>query len=329
MTLEQRIDNILGPWPTPDQTREGILLLARHLQRHDELVTLQRDIDAYAADRRMPDDALDALEAHRDRLRQEIWDGTPILHLAKEAEADTGLPPLEFKPMATYGWGPDAAVKQMADTVQRWTVELSQRIAKDADGKMAAALREYGFVPKAELDTANERIEELQEGASKADVGPLDLEAIESKAHRLMVATWECDKLSYTDQWQLTSRDVPALVAEVRRLHAERDKAQAEVAEHRRHVATVMGREEALKKEIAELEARLAERDADSEVGRAIRGWKPKAGHIRAWIEQIRMIADGTPRYRMMWRKAPGREGHTCWYCSIADAIREYNERED
>ena len=52
MTLEQRIAAILGEWPTPDQTREGILLLARHLQRHDELVTLQRDIDAYAADRR-------------------------------------------------------------------------------------------------------------------------------------------------------------------------------------------------------------------------------------------------------------------------------------
>jgi len=46
VTLEQRIDNILGPWPTPDQTREAFLLLARHLQRHDELVTLQRDIDA-------------------------------------------------------------------------------------------------------------------------------------------------------------------------------------------------------------------------------------------------------------------------------------------
>ena len=87
MELSKRIDTILGPWPTPDQTREGMLLLAKHLQRHDELVALQRDIDAYGENRLMPDDALDALEAHRDRLRQEIWDGTPILHLAKEAEA--------------------------------------------------------------------------------------------------------------------------------------------------------------------------------------------------------------------------------------------------
>lgn len=42
MELSKRIDNILGPWPTPDRVREGILLLARHLQRHDELVTLRR-----------------------------------------------------------------------------------------------------------------------------------------------------------------------------------------------------------------------------------------------------------------------------------------------
>jgi FtsZ-binding cell division protein ZapB len=72
MELSKRIDNILGPWPTPDQVREALLLLARHLQRHDELVTLQRDIDAYGEDRQMPDDALDALEAQRDALRRRI-----------------------------------------------------------------------------------------------------------------------------------------------------------------------------------------------------------------------------------------------------------------
>lgn len=229
MTLEQRIDNILGPWPTPDQVREAFLLLARHLQRHDELVTLQCGIDAYAECRRMPDDALDALEAHRDRLRQEIWDGTQIPHLAKEAGA--------------------------------------------------------------ELDAANERIEELQEGASKADVGPLDLEAIESKAHRLMVATFECDKLSYTDQWQLTSHDVPALVAEVRRLHAERD--------------------------------------ADAEVGRAIRELRPKEGHLYAEA-RIRPGGETPCCCRVSWR-TPGRDGvrNTRFYDSLADAIKEYNERED
>ncbi len=278
-TLGQRIDNILGPWPTPDGTLEAFRLLAKHLQRHDELVTLQRDIDAYAECRRMPDDALDALEAHRDRLRQEIWDGTPIPHLAKEAEA--------------------------------------------------------------ELDAANERIEELQEGASKADVGPLDLEAIESKAHRLMVATWECDKLSYTDQWQLTSRDVPALVAEVRRLHAERDKAQAEVAEHRRHVATVMQREEALKKRVEELEhekyvgqvkgwADEYERDADAEVGRAIRGLRPRKGHISVTLT-VTVIDDAVSLARVTWeelyRAAGGAtacyHGRGCVIPAIAEYIKE------
>ena len=197
MTLTQRIDNILGPWPTPDRVREGILLLARHLQRHDELVTLQRDIDAYATDRRMPDDALDSFEAQRDALRREIWE------------------------------------------------ETVGRLAEGGAGQCEAA-----------ADNAAES---------------LDLEAIESRAQRLMIATWECDKLSYTDQWQLTNCDVPALVAEVRRLHAERDKAQAEVAEHRRHVATVMQREDALKKRVEELEDTLqSEReraDREAQIG--------------------------------------------------------------
>ena len=40
MTLEQRIDNILGPWPTPDQTREALLLLARQHDAGEERVTL-------------------------------------------------------------------------------------------------------------------------------------------------------------------------------------------------------------------------------------------------------------------------------------------------
>ena len=75
------------------------------------------------------------------------------------------------------------------------------------------------------------------ESRCKADVGPLDLEAIESRAQRLMIATWECDKLSYTDQWQLTNCDVPALVAEVRRLHAELDAANKRIKELEEEVA--------------------------------------------------------------------------------------------
>ena len=299
MTLEQRIAAILGEWPTPDQVREALLLLARHLQRHDELVTLQRDIDAYATDRRMPDDALDSFEAQRDALRREIWE------------------------------------------------ETVGRLAEGGAGQCEAA-----------ADNAAESLE---------------LEAIESKAHRLMVATWECDKLSYTDQWQLTNCDVPALVAEVRRLHAERDKAQAEVAEHRRHVATVMGREEALKKRVEELEderddakeqatslaslarvskalaakraetiaaqqqhievlnRRLAERDADAELGRTIREFVPKEGHLYADIVVTRYRPPTTSGYSVGWATPSGwrRPDTTGVHDTIAAAIAEYNERKD
>jgi hypothetical protein len=200
VTLEQRIDNILGPWPTPDQTREAFLLLARHLQRHDELVTLQRDIDAYAECRRMPDDALDALEAHRDRLRQEIWDGTPIPHLAKEAEAE----------LASAKYNGMASLKDLLESCRRLDRELS---------------------------------------CSKA---------------RIRI-----------------------------------------------------------------LETLLAERDADAEVGRAIRELRPKEGHLYAEA-RIRPVGETPCCCRVSWR-TPGRDGvrNTRFYDSLADAIKEYNERED
>lgn len=40
MELSKRIDNILGPWPTPDQVREALLLLARQHDAGEERVTL-------------------------------------------------------------------------------------------------------------------------------------------------------------------------------------------------------------------------------------------------------------------------------------------------
>lgn len=300
-TLGQRIDNILGPWPTPDGTLEAFRLLARHIQRHDELVSIQRDIDGYAECRRMPDDALDALDAHRDRLRREIWEETPALHLAREAETDTGLPPLTLNPMAFYGWGPDAATKQMDDAVERWAVELGQRITKDADGKMAAALRELGFVPKAELDAANAN-------------------------YRAMHDAW------------LERNDT------IRKMDKRNRELEAELAEHRRmssHVATVMRREEALKKRVEELEhekyvgqvkgwADEYERDANAEVGRAIRGLRPRKGHISVTLT-VTVIDDAVSLARVTWeelyRAAGGAtacyHGRGCVIPAIAEYIKE------
>ena len=91
-----------------------------------------------------------------------------------------------------------------------------------------------------------ERHEAAEDGADPADdeADPvegdtLDLDAIESRAHRLMVATWECDKHSHNDQWQMVRCDVPALVAAVRSLRAERDAAQARVAELEADIAAL------------------------------------------------------------------------------------------
>lgn len=210
------------------------------------------------------------------------------------------------------------------------------------------------------------------ESRCKADVGPLDLEAIESRAQRLMIATWECDKLSYTDQWQLTSRDVPALVAEVRRLHAELDAANKrikeleatvteyantiadqqqrinrlkdEVEEHRRHVATVMGREGEANERIKTLERRidektdeinrlrrqLAERDADAEVGRAVRYLRCKPGHSCVTFH-LRVYPGQDmhpPQCWISWARDMGGSGSTR-YGTIQGVIDTYYEGKD
>jgi len=107
-------------------------------------------------------------------------------------------------------------------------------------------------------------------------VNVLDLDAIESRAHRLMVATWECDKLSYTDQWQMVRCDVPALVAAVRSLRAERDAAQARVAELEKEDTErlVRGCEKArhMEKEIATLKRAVREARGNLDYGHI---WTP------------------------------------------------------
>ena len=126
---------------------------------------------------------------------------------------------------------------------------------------------------------------EAREGGQAADgaeppagesVNVLDLDAIESRAHRLMVATWECDKLSYTDQWQMVRCDVPALVAAVRSLRAERDAAQARVAELEKEDTErlVRGCEKArhMEKEIATLKRAVREARGNLDYGHI---WTP------------------------------------------------------
>ncbi len=164
--------------------RDAILLVARHVQRHDVLVTLQRDIDGYCEDRRMPDDALDSFEAQRDALRREIWEEVAILHLAKEAEAGEKHVTLDPAHKGRVARTPDGAPWVPAERYD----ELVARYMAAKDAYRALS------------DTLTERTDAL---------GTLD-----KRNHEL----------------------------------------EAEIAEYRRHVATVMRREDVLKKRVEELE---------------------------------------------------------------------------
>jgi hypothetical protein len=73
----------------------------------------------------------------------------------------------------------------------------------------------------------------------------------------------------------------------------------------------------------------ISERDADAEVGRAIRELRPKEGHLYAEA-RVRAGFDTPFRCRVAWRsETRDGVGNTLFHDSLADAIREYNERKD
>ena len=228
--------------------RDAILLLARHVQRHDALVTLQRDIDGYCEDRRMPDDALDSFEAQRDALRREIWD--------------------EVAGRLADGELHGAVMVDLCAEFGRWCERLTAE-------QLANVLARWGFVSRDELTRAESRIEELE----------------------------------------------------------------AEVAEHRRHVAAVMQREGALRKRAEELEheryvSRVKgwgdeyEQDADAALGRAIREMDGKPG-CDVTLKYC-IFADDTRSALVCWTNRQGLKSiEVHGPNTLLDVIRAYNKEED
>lgn len=178
-----------------------------------------------------------------------------------------------------------------------------------------AALRGRGVVSEEDLDAANERIRELEAQLETANAN-----------YREMHDAW------------LERNDT------IRKMDKRNRELEAELAEHRRmssHVATVMRREEALKKRVEELEhekyvgqvkgwADEYERDADAEVGRAIRGLRPRKGHISVTLT-VTVIDDAVSLARVTWeelyRAAGGAtacyHGRGCVIPAIAEYIKE------
>jgi len=384
--IVRRVEDILGPWPSPDEVRHAMLLLAEHVQRHDELVAAQWEYDGGVDARAMPDDRMDALCQRVRALREEIAGAAEGINLADASGVGIALlTPEEF--LAREG----GVVPQAELDVANATIDSLQ---EQLDGAWADA--------NEHAEKANKRIKELEEklryaeyalGVMKdaddfdADANAADQRRMKMLEGRVDAKTDEINRLvrhareleeevkaanaayqAMHDAWLERNDTIATLerrnhelaahlhtLCDETRMQSSREldriKAlRAEVAEHRRQRDADMQREEALKsalqgvesrlrdvseaRGIAEdkcevLEMKLAERDADAELGRAIRELKPNS---RDW--QIRVeceIGEETSRYRIVSDvRSPG----VCvvpgvWYPTLMAAINAYKKEGD
>ena len=358
-TIEQRIKDAMAPYEDAP-FRAAILLLAEHVQRHDDLVAAQWRFDRGVDMRRGPDEEMDELPLSIAALRAEIAGMPPEVieyeqdeerrrmeevsakmarpttvreciaeEKRREAMEECHIPPLDFKPITFFGSGPGAAERQADNAVYRWTEIVTKHIAEDMNGLMVDALRESGFVPKAELDAAEKRIKELEEKLSHVEyVNELlqDAEKFDHAENDRLAHERDAAKKRIKELEKKTERAECALSRAYCAMSGGRISKPETPYEHIEAIyhSTVLGK-------IVNLSARLTERDADAEVGKAIRELRPKKGHHA--VSFTVTVCD------------TGRYAHTEWFddgkvepresdwqedddCEI-DAIREYNERED
>lgn len=352
MELRERIEEMLGEYPISVVLRRAILLLAEHLQRHDELVAAQWEYDGGVDARAMPDDRMDVLCRRVRALREEIAGAAEGINLADASGAGIALlTPEEF--LAREG----GVVPQAELDVANATIDSLQ---EQLDGAWADA--------NEHAEKAERRIKGLEEKLRYAesvsemlrDAGDFDADAATQDQRRI----------------KMLERRIDAKVDEINGLKREN-------AEGRRLVAAVVQREGALKERVRELEeelemantayramhdgvvgrndtvaamdkrireleaqvrdlgeergiaedkcevmeARLALRDADAEMGKAIRELPIKDG--RLWVRFIYENC-ANPACRIVWcNRTHKRDATTAWHADYRDAIREYNERED
>jgi phage shock protein A len=84
MELSKRIDNILGPWPTPDQVREALLLLARHMAVQAEVAEHRRHVATVMQREDALKKRVEELERERDDAKEQA---TSLASLARASKA--------------------------------------------------------------------------------------------------------------------------------------------------------------------------------------------------------------------------------------------------
>lgn len=170
--LVQRMNDILGPYPSPDEVRAAILLLADHVRRHDELVAAEWERDNSVDARAMPDDHMDALYQRIRVLRAGIAGVAPD-EIGYDKEEDWG----RMEELRKVTAQPD-----MADWGQ-FDAALEDRTAN-----VYVGLDDY--VPRAELDKANAAYRALSDTLTERNNAIADMD---KRAHALE------EKLEYAE----------------------------------------------------------------------------------------------------------------------------------
>lgn len=187
-----------------------------------------------------------------------------------------------------------------------------------------------GLVPRAELDAANANYRALYDALLERDetIGQMDrrIKELEDGAARAneLIHLYKNQRDEYEREAAECADVCLALEAKLKRYETvDEGASRAESAEVSRWLA------EWVREGVAKSEGEAMRRQADEALVGALRELRPKSGHLYAEA-RIRTGVETPFCCRIAWR-TPGRDGvrNTRFYGSLADAIREYKERED
>jgi hypothetical protein len=198
-----------------DALRDAMLLLAAHLQRHDELVAVQWEYDGGVDARVMPDDRMEALCQRMHALRAEIAGEAGEVIAAEEEDERRRMDETRKAVPETTIVDALAALREgwvgWAPELEPWFNAVEEMAACMTREQLAYVLGTRArFVPQAELDVAQERIVELE----RFNVG------LANESHwyqqRLDAAQERIKELGADAELGKAIREFPALAAAIR-----------------------------------------------------------------------------------------------------------------
>ncbi len=152
-------------------------------------------------------------------------------------------------PLTEQEWQTNEAIARRLNVVIEAVEALRRQFERHEAVEVGADPDARVQIPAAERAT--------REQTAAESVSGLDLDAIVSRGAALAESLYCCEKLSYEDEWQALTGDIPALIWEVRSLRAERDAAQARVAELEQERDDLYQQVDGLTKQVARLHVAL------------------------------------------------------------------------